>query len=145
MAKQQINPIQVKNPYAFSYAVGAAATSSSAVLIKFSTQIFDTGSNYSSSSGLFTALVSGIYHFDITAWIGVSNSGVNAVQTILYKNGSNYRQIFYGNSSGNTSTQLWCGGSATIQLSAGDTIGVYNLNTYGTGFSGTFDGFMVSK
>lgn len=147
-----IQPTTVeKNPYKFSvYRNSAANTGNNAfALLTFDTKTFDTGTNYSTSTGLFTAPITGFYQFN---WAVQTNqgSGSHTIQANLYANtGSGTTSISSGSNSysanaGNIST-----GSYLISLAATNTVSieVYGDTTLGiaTGsVTANFQGFLVS-
>ena len=132
-------------PYKFSAYLSSAQNTS--ILITFQTVLFDTGSNYSNSTGKFTAPINGYYWFSAA----VTSSGVTngtGFSINLNKNGG---AVLYGNSWVNTYNGANCGAvvSGLLQLSAGDYITVGSAYTAGlamvTGLGETyFQGFLVS-
>lgn len=73
--------------YKFSYYRNTAFSGSSGTnLITCDTSEFDTGSNYSTSTGKFTAPIAGFYEFSGAINAAVNNGGWS--QTLLYKNGT---------------------------------------------------------
>lgn len=101
---------------AFTASAGAFAT------LVFDTELFDTGSNYDTSTGIFTAPIAGFYHF---SWLV---TGAAAAQWItgLFKNGTT-TEVGRGTNtriSGGFGSENTSGGSHLIQLAANDTIRV---------------------
>jgi hypothetical protein len=94
----------------------------------FNTVDFNDGSGYNSSTGIFTAPQSGMYHFDGHMMIRTSISSTS--QLSLNLNGSAQRQVRMVTDASERSLVL----SADIKLSAGDQV---NLNYYFQSSSGT--------
>jgi len=137
---------KVYNPYKFSvYRAAAANTGNNTPgLITYDQIEFDTGNNYSTSTGKFTAPISGYYHFEAA-------SGFNATAGycvfFLYKNNAEFKRWTEIYSAGSTDTQLV--GSATIQLAATDYVQIFvqssAANALGLGANRNyFSGFLVS-
>lgn len=118
------------NPYKFLvYRNAATASGNNAyALLTFDTKVFDTGSNYSTGTGLFTAPVNGFYYFDATAKI---DSSVGTVLSAIYKNGSIYiaGQSAYASTASKDYDTSFHG---LLQLSANDTIGFYTNCSVGS-------------
>lgn len=135
------------NPYKFSVYRAAALTPGAAMII-FDTKEFDTGTNYSTVDGKFTAPIAGFYQFNasIQATFTAANTGI-AISLIkngtVVKTGSIFVVMYAGvyNDGVNISTIL--------QLAAGDYIQVQESASSGkplvTGAANTwFNGFLVS-
>lgn len=134
------------NPYKFSVHRVAAANSGNAAfaLLTFDTKYYDTGTNYSTSTGLFTAPVAGFYHFSTV--VGSSTAATIAVS--IFKNGSEFQRLQEGIVSGGV--YWFFVGSIDMQLAANDTIGIY---VYGSttavisvsaGSDANFSGHLIS-
>jgi hypothetical protein len=131
------------NPYKFSVYRNAAftTTASTASLLTLDTELFDTSSNYSVSTGKFTATIAGFYWFN--AFLSVQSSQSNAV-LYFYKNGTNIAQ---GTQS--LSSSAGFGVTKFLQLNAGDYIQVYYYTATATAiYTGVptsyFEGYLVS-
>lgn len=134
------------NPYKFSVHRVAAANSGNAAfaLLTFDTKYYDTGANYSTSTGLFTAPVAGFYHFSTV--VGSATAATIAVS--IFKNGTEFQRLQEGIVSGGV---FWFFvGSIDMQLAANDTIGIY---VYGSttaaisvtaGSDANFSGHLIS-
>jgi len=121
IAGSKVNLASISNPYKFSvYRNAALAIASNAVVI-YDTKVFDTGTNFSTVTGLFTAPVAGFYKFD--AAIGFASSASFIFNIGLQKNASG--TLLFGNQfNGTSNNQDIVINSPPIQLSANDTIGV---------------------
>lgn len=129
------------NPYKFYTTRTAAYTTAATAftILPFDTKAFDSGTNYSTGTNLFTAPVAGFYQF--TAIITMLGAPVRLFLT-LYKNGSEYIR--------GTDLQAATGGvsySLFTQLSANDTIGLYYFCGSATAIDTnrtSFSGYLVS-
>jgi hypothetical protein len=62
--------------------------------IQFNTEVFDTNSNYDPTTNYrFTPTVAGYYQITVNA----STNASSASATAIYKNGSNYREVYVSN------------------------------------------------
>ena len=125
------------NPYKFSVYRNAALNSaaSGSAVITFDTSLFDTGSNYSTATGRFTAPVNGFYWFSARASVGLG--GTTRFFVNLWKNGA---EILRGND--NVNVAGTANGSIVtgiLSLSAGDYIQTYNY--YGAAATALENGF----
>lgn len=138
---------QIQNPYKFNVYRNAAfnGTTSTSTLI-FDTKVFDTGNNYSTSTGLFTSPVAGYYQFN---WMVTSNHASSRWLTLL-QDITNNAELARGSdinvlTSGISTSQ----GSQIIQLSLNQQVAIQlfsdNTNAGQPGLSKTyFSGFIVS-
>lgn len=115
-------PQVFSNPYKFSAYLSTSTnfTNGSWGATVFNVEEYDTGSNYSVSTGKFTAPVAGFY--DFTAGLSHNNAGSDSAGIALYKNGSVCKQggiVTSPNASVVASVK-------NLQLAAGDYIQVYN-------------------
>lgn len=138
----------MSNPYKFKVYRSAAFTiGTSATTVVFDTKTYDTGTNFSTTTGLFTAPAAGFYFFTSTIAINQNN--------IVYWNGN-----FIKNGSGTGMLQFSSGVIAiqsnpsltltdSLQLATGDTIGISSIcgaaanGNFGAGIT-SFSGFLVS-
>jgi hypothetical protein len=101
--------------------------------VKFDNVNYDTGSNYSGSTGLFTAPVNGVYSFSAQTIYNQSQMAGTGLTWWFNKNGSRY----LGASGYELAGNAWgtSASSITLPLVAGDTIGVYMVggSWYGDG------------
>ena len=86
---------------AFSAYKSADQTITSTVITKvtFDTEVFDTNSNFASST--FTPTVAGYYQVNVT-FSAQTSSTLTYIQARIYKNGTTYRYIVAQFASGNT-------------------------------------------
>ncbi len=134
------------NPYKFSVYRNAAANTGNGAfaIVVFDTKTYDTGVNFSTGTGLFTAPIAGFYQFNCN--VTITSTADTAVA--IYKNGVIYASVGQGTAS---SGQLSLGGASLISLAANDTIGIqaYASSTkalvVGTVDKCQFSGFLVSQ
>ena len=116
---------------------------SAGAVINFTNAVLNNGNHFNTTSGLFTAPVTGIYHFAARL---LSPNDTTDVDTRFAINGtidSNYAG--YGSTySGHKLSVL----IASVSLSANDTLGVYSFGTdtyYGNATAGhsSFTGFLI--
>ena len=103
--------------------------------IVFNTERFDRGGNYNTSNGVFTAPVTGIYHFDTTLLISGASSSYLYDLEFYTSNQSYYGQSRNQYSSGSTGwadNYLAHTGSWTVDMDAGD-IAYIKYSTFGGG------------
>jgi hypothetical protein len=135
-------------PYKFSvYRNAALSVYASATVLVYDSKNFDTGNNFSTSTGKFTAPINGFYWFD--AAYNISSGSNAAVYMYFYQNSTdiavNYGALTTAIQS-NESLNL----SRLVQMTAGDTLYVQYSNSAGTlGLNVGpqyvwFDGFLVS-
>jgi hypothetical protein len=138
-------------PYKFSVYRNAAESLNDDNGIVFDTVDFDTGSNYSASTGKFTAPVAGFYHFDSVISID-PDATTHYWAASLAKNGTIFaRGVMI--SPNNTNAQA-PSISHTMQLAANDYVGVIMesnaggstiLNVGATPRLTWFSGFLMSQ
>ena len=110
--------------------------------VKFNNASSNIGSGYNSSTGLFTAPVAGTYVFTTTFFMHTSYGNSTDSYWGIYKNGSPLLTTNHG-------YQGYDGGqsaSVIMQMSAGDTAGVYVISGAIVSYVGeynSFSGFMV--
>lgn len=135
-----------QNPYSFSvYRNGAWTTGSAAfALVTFDTKLFDTGTNYSTSTGLFTCPLAGKYQFNFRC---ATAAGVTRAVSRLNKN--NGTEIARGTDLTTSSANQGSGGSRQVLLALNDTVEVDFFTSAAVagdvGIAETyFDGYLVS-
>lgn len=139
----------MSNPYKFSVYLSTTGTSTtSSTVLKFNTKIYDTGTNYSTSTGLFTAPINGFYFFDSSY---LTSSGSNAALGMqMFQNATQVAEnsgLLVTSIQGNQSLSV----CRFVQMVAGDTLSVEVNNGTGNltidpGATATwFEGFLVSK
>lgn len=139
---------KIYNPYKFFVYRNAAFTVTNATIV-FDTKVYDTGTNYSTATGLFTVPVTGFYNLSASITASWTASGGRAIGAGIYKNGSEISKTSivgtYAGSWGNWASQVtWTG-----KLTAGDTIAINDPNNPtlagATGVNQTwFSGFLIS-
>jgi hypothetical protein len=137
------------NPYKFNVYQNTAQTGldTSIHKIVFDSKNFDTGTNFSTVTSLFTAPISGFYWFGARVkWASVSTA---ACTIYLYKNGSPITSISNVSEPNTGFPELQI--SDCLQLAANDTVGVYSSQASGTksiqidnNTTIGFSGFLVS-
>lgn len=143
-----LSPVMINNPYNFYYSIGANATIllNTATTLTCLTKVYDTGNNYSTTTGSFTAPVAGFYQFNGQVDVLATSSG-SYIWASLFKNGS---EFFRGNRQipGTGGSAAAVSVSVMLQLAANDTIqlGYYSgVATTTENNSGTFlQGYLVS-
>ena len=95
-------------------------------IIPFESARLNEGDAFSLSSGIFTAPVNGIYHFQFSAVKGLHDTYLDI---ILQVNGANIALAYTHQpySPGNIVVSL----SASLRLAAGDKVNLFNLNNGG--------------
>ena len=139
-----ITPPKWTNPYKFSVTGTSTSVSASAVIVKFSTEAYDSNSNYDPSTGLYTAAIAGFYEFTATIVVSTSNGGNNTGGFYVYKNGSNVRTLM---SWAVGAISAATGGTAnfTLLLAANDTVAIYANNSIATSYGqGAFEGRLLT-
>lgn len=109
----------------YASSAGNALTAATPTLVVFATKEIDTHGFYNTSTGLATIPVSGKYR--IAALLTSNGVTMTTGQTFdvhVYKNGSIVKHLFGAVGNG-ASTTYRTGGSAVLNLVAGDTIGIY--------------------
>ena len=135
------------NPYKFSaYRNSALTTGTSNAAIVYDTEVFDTNSNFDTTTGRYTAPVDGYYFFSAGA---IVNHGSDLMYMGFYRNGTEhkrFKEIPVTVSGNNTNS-----GSALIYLTAGQYVDVrYNSNANRNFVVGNqaytwFSGFLISR
>lgn len=136
------------NPYKFSAYRNAAWTSGNGAygVVVYDTERFDTGNNYDTATGKFTAPVAGYYHFSAVAGASIGVAGDYAGLALLV-NGTELGRGTYIRS-GFTGNQ-WVAASSLLSLNAGDYVQVGFWGDGGAGTTGSaqssFTGHLVSR
>lgn len=95
-------------------------------LLTFDVTSFDTESNYSTSTGRFTATVAGFYKFSAQAQVNNGGSSAHRIFLSLYKNGTELYRGLDNNYVG-TDSSVFCSSidPPQIQLAANDYIQIF--------------------
>jgi hypothetical protein len=131
-------------PAAFSVAYNPTSLSGNQTII-WNLVYHNVGGGYNSSNGLFTAPVSGYYHFTVWGMTSSNTSGV--VEFQFEKNGSTVQQRPYGNAGSNYGNAT---GSIIEYLNIGDTMSIFLTDSTtmyaasGQSYNG-FSGFYLSS
>ncbi len=135
-------------PYKFSVYRNAAANSGAAAfaLLTFDTKLFDTGTNYSTSTGLFTAPIAGFYQF---SWqVGTTGTPTRIIAS-LAKNSTTV-EVNRGSDVTSSANVMASSGSALVQLAINDTANILCFGSsavalaIGASSQCYFTGFLVS-
>ena len=137
---------QLSNAYKFSAYRVAAATVNGSALVVMDTKQFDTGTNFSTGTGVFTAPIAGFYWFygQLT-----SSGNPTYMWADIIKNGTSVRRGNRESASNGNGIQVSVG--MLIQLASNDTVGLGATTgslvslEVGDALKCYFDGFLVSK
>jgi hypothetical protein len=99
------------------------------VKVDFDAEVFDQGSDFDLVNDRFTAPTAGIYNFSARVTLNDLDPDTRYV-VALYKNGSSECYLDSGYSAGNDYSQY--GGSADLNLSAGDYVEVWSYSSDAT-------------
>jgi len=142
-------PPATYNPYKFKVYRDAAwnTPNNASATVIFDTIVYDTGSNYSTATGEFTAPIAGFYHFDYClSSVTVASGSLFAAN--LYHNGNpdSAADSLISSASGGS---YWGLSSGTdIHLAANDTVSVVigdaSGGAGGTGSQTSFSGYLIS-
>ena len=143
---QKVTPVQIYNPYKFSaYRSGAQTPNGSAVI--FNNEIFDTNSNFNTTTGAYTIPVSGFYQINASLTYVVTAAPQDPSITLV-KNGSpsegygHFVQMYNGTSNSSVSISVF------RQFVAGDVLTVTGANLaleVSNAAYNQFSGFLVSQ
>lgn len=119
MARQQVTPLQIRNPIKFSAYRAAAGSVANTATVVYDTKVYDTGNNYSTSTGEFTAPVDGFYWFSAQIGLAAYTLGNHYWVSVL-KNGVEAYRLARGQSA--STSNFSPTGSVEMQLLAGDKV-----------------------
>lgn len=134
------------NPYKFAaYRAAALNSSSTSTAIVFDTKIFDTGTNFSTITGAFTAPVAGFYYLSAAA--GNSAAFSTSMSIRLNKNGST--DILIGTVIDPSAAGTVCYVGGLVQLASSDSVTANFIGGSGSAMyvglaSCWYNGFLVS-
>ena len=126
---------RVTMPNQPAFRVNKSTTTNALTEIVWNVENLDTGNNFNTTTGRFTAPVAGRYFF---SFFGVPQSGT-LINLALYVNGS--PSGFWINN-GNTSQNASCSCSAVVQLNANDFVSVFLVGGNMRTSNGDNNGFM---
>jgi hypothetical protein len=138
-------------PYKFQYYLAGTVTNpgDAWTQMKFDTEVFDTGSNYSISTNKFTAPIAGFYQFN-TAYGCSTTSDGQTLAIGMNVNTFSSSPTYQGSSFSNGAAAIAVLSiSKFIKLNANDTVSIYFYNNSATQLAGTtpmytyFEGFLV--
>lgn len=145
------NSGRVTMPYQPSFRAHTFTPISSAGTIIYTTTAHNIGNHYNTSNGVFTAPVSGVYHFDFNVLM-YAGSNVDYIRVTFKINNSISTTLgdnLTGGSAGAFSNYTYhaVGLSQSFYLAANDTVRVYNHNgafgTHNSGGYGSFSGHLL--
>lgn len=139
-----VNTANLFNPYQFSVYRNAGWANSGLGLLVCDTKLYDTGDNYSTSTGNFTAPINGFWNFSVAMSLNTAPSVGYGVAIAV--NG-NIAKDFISETGGSVSFAYYATVSGDVELSAGDTVEMWAYTSGNAGDTGTstfFDGHMIS-
>jgi hypothetical protein len=134
----------IYNPYKFS-AYRSTALTVTTSFITFDAEVFDTNSNYDTSTGKYTAPIAGFYQFNVAVMANMAST-VHASLELWINNVQAIRLYEY---TAGASTNWTFAGSQLVQLAANDYVQIKVAFSSSTGvFTGQpytwFSGYLVS-
>ena len=132
---------RVTMPYQPAFDAGLTSGNVTTGTILFNNVRLNIGNHYSSSTGRFTAPISGLYEF---YWGGIKNATTAVTRAVLYRNGAGVREnrlaegISYTNACWKMLIELNASDYVEIQITAGDFYG--STDYYGNAFGGRLIG-----
>jgi hypothetical protein len=139
-AKLEVNGYIKSTVPAFSVWQNGMANPGAGTTVTYNSTILNVGGNMNLTTGLFTAPVTGIYHFTFS---GFRNTGSGTTSIVFIVNGVAQSQRSYTDDASNNYSPLSL--ATTRNLVAGNTIGVYVQSgaLHGNATS-EFTGFLVA-
>jgi len=133
---------RVTMPYQPSFDAYLPVGGSKSTVLVYASTRHNTGNHYNTSTGLFTAPVTGVYHFTVSALFVYESPFYHRLA--WYVNG--IEDTRYGDTLENQAGASYSSAnmSITTRLIANDTIGVYTsgAGTYGSSY-GAFSGYLL--
>ncbi len=91
-ARTALSVPQIGPTFSANLTGNQSLTSGASAIVIYTSTDFDTGTYYNASTGVFTPLVSGYYHFDWSATADGNGSTLTNAFTSLFKNGAEYQR-----------------------------------------------------
>jgi hypothetical protein len=126
---------QVTMPSQPAFRVNKSTSTTAFVEVVYNVENLDIGNNFNTSTGRFTAPVSGTYYF---SFFGVPQTGT-LINLSLYANGG---AAGFWTNNGSTSNDASCSCSAVLQLNANDYVSVFLVGGTMRTSNGDNNGFM---
>lgn len=128
IAANAVTTDKTSKPYKFLVYRNAAYNMPVSGPYIFDAKVYDTGSNFNTTTGLFTAPVAGFYKFD--SKIGMSGGTAFGIGMNLHVNASSYisGQVWVTTYTGSGYEESALGNFPLIQLNANDTVGIFTAD-----------------
>jgi hypothetical protein len=130
-----------------SYQVGSGQSLTSTGIIKADTKLIDTHNAYSTSTGIFTAPISGSYRVSGALF---SNTATSNWEVSVRKNSGNIIRcnispVYSGGTTSVNNDSVCAFPGVTISMKAGDTLDIYNITAVGVGtlYASTLDNWIL--
>lgn len=129
-----VTPVKQSNPYKFAaYKSGTFTPGTGATVVVFNNEDYDTNGNYDTATGIYTAPVSGYYHFDAHMHTNVIGATRRCLITFS-KNGVEYA---LGGENTRSDNYIAMPFSIDMYLLAGETVNVNVFNSAGQDYDTT--------
>ena len=122
--EELIGTVDIKTKNAHFYVQRNSEFGPGTAAVPFDVATVDEGNNFDLTSGIFTAPVSGLYHFQ---FVGVKSTTANHLDIILLLNGARVCVAFTSQPTAGTFESISL--SASLRLVTGDKVNLYNWGT----------------